>query len=370
MFLPAILLIASISIILIMFFNKTNKEKIIWTHFYTRGKDAGFTIRELEILRRLILQINPEEPSSLFTSQEHLENCIRNFIRAINLAGGTGDPESQDLLSKLFDYRQKIEVDKPTGRGGIYSSRQISNGQNLRVLVEGSGVFRSQVIVNNDSSLVISLPISNKAPGSFSWMGQRLSIYFWREEDAGYVFDTDVMDELITRGLASLKVNHSDSLFRTQKRKSIRLKLHKPAYLYLLENDEDANVPETEPGLNCYLEDLSDSGCAIMVGGLGEADMRIKVQFELNNNPIIMSGTVRSVAYKEDLNRSLLRVEADPLLIEMRNIILGEVFGMMPEDEDDLPFKLLSEEAEKMNADRGIGAVARGDLDGIGALFN
>ena len=146
--------------------------------------------------------------------------------------------------------------------------------------------------------------------------------------------------------------------------------MHKPAYLYLLENDKDANTPETEPGLNCFMEDLSDSGCAIMVGGLGEADMRIKVQFALNNNPIVMSGTVRSVAYKEDINRSLLRIEADPLPIEIRNLILGEIFGTMPEDEDDLPFKLLGEEAEKVMADRGIGAVSRGDVDGIGALFN
>ena len=366
MFFPAFLLVASISAVIMVFLNKTNKDKTVWTLFYTKGRDSGFSIRELEILRRLVLQSNLEEPSSLFSSQEQLEICIRNYVKAI---GGIGDLESQDLLSKLYDFRQKIEVDKPTSRGGIYNSRQISGGQNLRVLVEGSGVYGSQVISNDTDYLIISLPVSNKS-GSIPWVGQKLSLYFWREEDAGYVFDTEVVDELFAKGLSYLKVEHSDSLFRTQKRKSIRLKMHKPAYLYLLENDREANKPETEPGLNCFLEDLSDSGCAIMVGGLGEADMRIKVQFALNNNPIVMSGTVRSVAYKEDINRSLLRVEADPLPIEIRNLILGEIFGTMPEDEDDLPFKLLGEEAEKVLADRGIGAVASGDVDGIGALFN
>ena len=369
MFLPAFLLVAAISGVILVVYNKTNKEKSLWTLFYSKGKDAGFTIRELELLRRLVQEVNLDDPSALFSSQEQLELCIKTFVRAINNSGGTGSQESQDLLSKLYDFRQKIEMDKPTGRAGIFNSRQISDGQNLRVLLEGSGVFRSQVVKNDNDFLIISLPVSNRPAGSFSWMAQKLSLYFWREEDAGYVFDTEVVDELFSKGLASLKVVHSDSLFRTQKRKSIRIKMNKPAYLYLLEDDTLANEPETKPGLNCYLEDLSDSGCAIMVGGLGESDMRIKVQFALNNDPIIMSGTVRSVAYKEDLNRSLLRVEADPLPIDIRNKILGEVFGTMPDDADDLPFKLLGEEADAVMSDRGIGAVSRGDTDNIGVSF-
>jgi hypothetical protein len=55
--------------------------------------------------------------------------------------------------------------------------------------------------------------------------------------------------------------------------------------------------------------------------------------------------------YKEDLNRSILHVEADPLPIEIRNMILGEVFGMLPEEEEDLPFRLLGEEAENTGSE-------------------
>ena len=64
-----------------------------------------------------------------------------------------------------------------------------------------------------------------------------------------------------------------------------------------------------------------------------------------------MGGTVRSVEYKEDQNRSILRIEADPLPIEVRNQILGEVFGMLPEEEEELPFRLLGEEAEELTAE-------------------
>ena len=64
-----------------------------------------------------------------------------------------------------------------------------------------------------------------------------------------------------------------------------------------------------------------------------------------------MTGTVRTVIYKEDINRSLLRIEADPLPMQTRNLILGEVFGMQDSNDDDLPFKMLDEEAANIGTD-------------------
>jgi c-di-GMP-binding flagellar brake protein YcgR len=159
------------------------------------------------------------------------------------------------------------------------------------------------------------------------------------------------MEEVFSKGIASLKLSHTDSLFRTQKRKSVRVKLHKPAFLYPVANEEELGRVEMTPGLKCFIEDLSDTGCAVTIGGKAQADMRVKIQFIQSNSPLCMSGTIRSVAFKEELNRSLLHIEADPLPIEIRNKIMGEVFGMLPEDEESLPFRLLGEEAEEMMED-------------------
>ena len=328
----------------------SGRAKSGWIQFYAKGKDAGFSFREIELLRRLALKSQLEDPSSLYWSQNQLDLCIKSFVRNIHLSGETDKKPNQDFLAKLYNFRKKIEMEKPRIKNGISNSRQISDGQNLRVLVAGSGVFKSQIVKNTAQYLTISRPTSNKLPGSFSWQGRKLSVYFWREDDAGYVFDTEVLDEVFSKGIASLKISHMDSLFRTQKRKSIRVKMHKSAFLYLLANEEEANKLEVNPGLKCFLEDLSDTGCAITIGGKAAAGLRIKVQFALNNTPICMGGTVRSVEFKEDLNRSLLHVEADPLPIEIRNQILGEVFGMLPEEEEDLPFRMLGEEAEEMSS--------------------
>ena len=353
MLLPILILVIVVSGVVVLVLSVTNKEKSGWLKFYSAGKEAGFSFKEIELLRKLASKSNLEDPSSLFWSQNQLDVCIRSLVRSMHLSGDADDQVNQDFLSKLYDFRKKIEMEKPRIKNGISNSRQISDGQNLRVLVAGSGVFKSQIVKNTSQYITISRPTSTKLPGTFSWPGLKISVYFWREDDAGYVFDTDVLDEVFSKGIASLKIGHSNTLFRTQKRKSIRVKLHKSAFLYLLAKEEEINKIEVNPGLKCFLEDLSDTGCAVTIGGKAVAGLRIKIQFALNNTPIVMSGTVRSVEYKEDINRSLLHVEADPLPIEIRNQILGEVFGMLPEEEEDLPFRMLDEEAEGMNARSG-----------------
>jgi len=255
----------------------------------------------------------------------------------MRLSGTENDKEEHDFLSKLYDYRKKIEMEKPAVKHGIVNSRQISEGQHLRVTLAEWGTFKTQVIKNSNQYMIISKPTSEKfeLPGSFSWQGEKLSFYFWRSDDAGYTFESVVQDEMFSKGLPGLKISQAESLVRTQKRKSIRIRIHKPAFLYLIANEDDAGKPEENPGLKCFLEDLSDTGCAVSVGGKASVNMRLKVQFVLNNSVVCMSGTVRSLQYKEDEKRSLVHIESDPLPIEVRNQILGEIFGMIDDDDED-----------------------------------
>jgi c-di-GMP-binding flagellar brake protein YcgR len=343
-----IVIIAVLAVIMVII-ARPKSEKGSWVQFFAKGKDAGFSFREIELLRRLAVKCNIDDPSSLFWSQNQLDICIRSMVRNIRMTGESDDNGTQDFLSKLYDFRKKIEMEKPRIKSGISSSRQISEGQPLRILVAGTGVFKSQVVKTANQYLTISRPTNTKVPPGFSWNGVKISVYFWRADDAGYVFDSFVEDEVFSKGISSLKISHSDSLLRTQKRKSVRIKIHKSAFLYLLKEDDQPGTIEVTPGLKCFLEDLSDTGCAVTVGGKAVADLRVKVQFALDNAAVSMAGTVRSIDFKEDVNRSLLHIEADPLPLETRNQILGEVFGMLPDDDDELPFRLLDEEAEDLS---------------------
>jgi hypothetical protein len=164
--------------------SRSKKEKNgNWVQFYSLGKEAGFSFKEIELLRRLAVQCNIEDPCALFWSQQQLDICIRSMVRSIRMSGESEEQGTQDFLSKLYDFRKKIEMNKPQIKNGISNSRQISEGQILRILVTGTGVFKSQVVKNNSQYITISRPINSKIASSMSWNGMKISVYFWREDD-------------------------------------------------------------------------------------------------------------------------------------------------------------------------------------------
>ena len=352
-----ILLLAGL--LVAIFLTRSRETSGNWIQFFSKGKEAGFTIKDLEQLRKLVSSCNIKDPVGIFKSQKQFETIIRSMVNTVRLSGERSDPTVQFFLSKLFDYFKKIEMDASENKTRISNSRQISEGQVLRVLVAGTGVYKSEVVKNFGNYLTIARPVGSKNAASMQWNGLRVSIYFWREDDAGYVFDSEVIDEVFSKGISSLKIEHTDALFRTQKRKSLRVRFCKPAFVYLVNDSDNPHRLEKSAGLRGMLEDISDTGCSFKVHGQATAGLRLKVQFSLDRIPICMPATVRSVEYNHESNTSLVRMEADPLPIGTRNHILCEVFDLLPEeDEDELPFRVLEEEAEAAspNLKQGEGA--------------
>jgi len=313
----------------IYFFSRFKKEMGgNWVAFFAKGKEAGFSFKEVEMLRHLAIQCNLDDPIALFWSQSELDKCIHAMVRGIKISGDSDEQGTHDFLSRLYDFRKKIEIIRHDTRGGISNSHQIGEGQVLKIMVPGNkGNFTSQVIRNTNQYLTISRPVGGPNSPMTTWHGSKISVCFWKEGDAGYIFDTKVIDEIYSKGISSLKIAHSETLSRTQKRNSVRIKMLKAAFLYLAEDGEPPHRLEADPGLKCFLDDLSDTGCAVMVSGKADAGLRVKVQFELSGVPICMTGTVRSTSFNEVTNRSVLHIEAESLPMEIRNQILGEVFG-------------------------------------------
>jgi c-di-GMP-binding flagellar brake protein YcgR len=295
-------------------------------HFRSQGRAAGFSSAEIRRLGELVGQSGKPDPYSLFQSPELMDHCIRSLARTLRESGGT-DLDLQILVERLYECRKRIQTE---GSGqGLISSREIEEGQNLRVISD-SVMYRSQVLKNTDQYMLISRPVNPEQRSAPVWQGRKISVYFWKEEDAGYVFDCNVLDEVRVKGFASLRLSHSNALLRTQKRRSLRVKTHKSTYLYVISDMIPPNRLETEPGLKCFVEDISDTGCSVSIGGKADKGLRVKLQFELDRRPFIMSGTVRSAEYNGETNRSLLHIEADPLSQEAKNAIFAEMFEAMP----------------------------------------
>jgi len=343
---PFLVLFALILIVLVFVMNSSGQKGGNWIQFFSKGKEAGFSMKDMEQLRRLVSTCQINDPVSIFKSQSQFEKVIRSMVNTLHSSGEYNDPVIQFFLSKLFDYYKKIDMQSSENKVRIVNTRQITEGQALRILVPGTGVFKSEVVKNSGNNLVISRPSNTKVNSTMEWYGLKLSVYFWREDDAGYVFDSEVIDEVYSKGISSLKIEHNNSLFRTQKRKSMRVKYRKAAFLYLLNEAENPHKLEKTAGLKVMLEDISDSGCAFRVMGRVNDGMRFKAQFLLNKIPVCVPGTVRSVDYNQQSNISVVHMEADTLPIGTRNFILCEVFNLLPEDdEDELPFRVIEEEA-------------------------
>jgi c-di-GMP-binding flagellar brake protein YcgR len=308
-------------------------KRYSWVEFYLKAKEAGMGLAEARQLRDAAVSAGLRDPTNILWSPRDMDRAIAVLDATLKREGRDRGREGVLLMDRAYALRKGLEFEQPRFKYGLRSSRQIGAGQRLRVLAHGIGVFGATVIDNHSRYIVISYPIGSRLPKDWVWKGKKVSIYFWRREDAGYVFDSYVIDDLRIRSVPVLQVSHSEALLRTQKRKSVRARSKLPAYLYLLKRIEGAyEKPEGAPGLRAMVQDLSEDGAAVAIGGKAVPGLQVKLQFGLDEGSVVMSGTVRSVDYNSESNRSVLHVEAVTPSPRMRNAIRSFVYNIREEE--------------------------------------
>jgi c-di-GMP-binding flagellar brake protein YcgR len=303
-----------------------------WVQFYAKGKESGFTLHEIHLLRRIAIETKLENPTSLFWSIKQLDRSIKEIIVKLRAKDLLDDQGSNQLLGKLFELRKKVEFDQPKYRLGLKSSREIQPRQRVKITLPGSGPFLAMVIENRQKYFALSYPQGPKTPAGFSWKGQQIGVHFWRAEDAGYFLKTRVLDDFLNQKYPIIHVAHSEEIARTQKRQSVRVKMNQPGYVYPLKSIQDANeAEENTPGLRCRMKDVSEDGAAIMVGGKTKAGLPLKLQFDLPSSRIVMCGVVKGVNFDNAKNVSLLHIQAVTSSPRIRNQILTYVYNLFGE---------------------------------------
>lgn len=306
-----------------------------YIHFFVTGLDSGFKPAQIAFLGKIAKTTGLEDPTTLFWSVPSLDRCTAEIVRKSKATGMVNDAETQNLLSGLYAYRTKLELDESRKKKGVQSSRDIAVGQRVRILLRGVGVFSSKVVRNTPKSMVLDYPSGTKVSGtSIDWTDRQISIYFWRHEDAGYVFDTVVIPDPVSAGRAVIHVAHADNLVRSQKRKSVRVRCSIYAQMYLLKPGEALeNALEPEPGMKCLVEDISEDGAMVIIGGKAVKGMQIKIQFMVHEVLIVMAGIIKAVEYNQDTNQSRIHFESGALNPRMKNAVLTFVYNVLPEAE-------------------------------------
>lgn len=301
-----------------------------WIPFYAKGRETGFTFREIGLLRRVAVESKADNPTALFWSLKQLDKSIRDIIIKLRAGGREDNAEANALLGKLFELRKRLEFDLPKYKLGLKSSKNIMVRQRVKLTLPGAGPFGSIVVENLPRYLALSYPQGPALPEGFSWKGQTVGVHFWRAEDAGYYFQTKVLNDFTERQYPIIHIGHSDGLVRTQKRRSVRVSTDVPGEVFPLKSIDVANeLPEQNKGLRCRVQDLSEGGAAVLIGGRAKAGLPIKLQVEVSGRPVVMSGVVKTATFDGKSNRSVLHIQAVPLSDASRNRVLTFVYNLL-----------------------------------------
>ena len=314
--------------------------------FFSTGADAGFTFSEISMFWKLAKRANVEEPLDLYVSFPALNKAISHFITESKAANREYAPDVQAFLSKLYKYRTKISIEHENKKG-LDSTRYLYKGQKLRIILPKHGVFASEIL-DSGRYIVCRLPTQKKLINlkADQWLHKRISVYLWRKGDAGYVFDTLVSETGVHLGTPAIYINHTNKLLRTQKRRSVRAPCNMIASLYFMNDEVMDFAAESQPGYKCLLEDISEDGALIRVGGLGRNNVKIKIQFTLQDKVIIMYGIVRAVEYNKTHNQSRLHFECVNITDDMRNAVLTFVYDILPQEEKEVLVALAETEED------------------------
>jgi c-di-GMP-binding flagellar brake protein YcgR len=335
-----ILALAFAAVLALILLRRAGGGRFPWMQFFLKGRESGFIFREINLLRRVAVEAKLENPTALFWSIKQLDRAIKGTIIKYRADGKEQDPEYNLLLAKLFELRKRVEFDLPKYKMGIKSSKKLVPKQHLRITLKELGPFGSIIVENLSRYMAVSYPQGPKLPEGFSWKNQKIGVYLWRAEDAGYFFQTKVVEDFIDKKYPILHIAHSDNLIRAQKRNSVRVEMDATAELFPLKTLSQGNeVPEEARGLRCRLVDLSEGGAALLIGGKARVGLPVKVQFTIVDSVIVMHGVVKGLNFDQNKNRSLIHLQATAPSVTMRNKILTYVYNLFGERATIVPGK-------------------------------
>ena len=296
---------------------------------------AGFTASQVSFLRKTAKSSGFIDLSELLRSPAELDKCTAFIVKQVRHNGTESDKKMQDVLSSLYECRRKMDLDDSRKKPGLATSRDIKPGQPLRIIFSGMGNFSSKVIENSSDGLIIDLP---RAPSvmatSIDWDNKQLKVFFHRVNDAGYVFFTSVIPNEPGEKRAVLRLRHVNRLDRFQMRQNTRAKCSIPAQAYILSVGMSEREMESESGIKCVLQDLSGTGAMFLAKAQVSRGARIKLQFMIQDEPIIMAGIAKEANYNDAKNTTVVNFECTSIDPAMRNMVLALVYNVLPKREE------------------------------------
>jgi len=267
--------------------------------FMRVGRDVGLDKQHIEYLERLIRSLKVKYPSLIFTNPQLLDAVLKRGIASVERQPGLLDRERVTKLNLIWEIKQLIENNSKKGIG-LRSTFLVKPGQTMILTAYNGERYHSKLISNHTNGLTVTMPVISVEKEHLFKKGNRLKVFFWRENDSGYSFITRVIET----DRANLHILHSRKIKREQHRKYSRKPLKKSCFLYPAEIVEETRRNGHEKKIVIHdnmrhmgiISDISVGGCSISSTRAYKKGAYMKLEFDLRiSSPIVAYGKVQSV---------------------------------------------------------------------------
>ncbi len=284
---------------------RTPEEQAKYSRFVFRrtAKAMGLPNPHADMLQYLVKACKVKQPFLVFTSPGLLDDVLKKGIYSIENSRDLPEEEKERRKSILFQIKQILESNARRG-SGLHSTQSLRPGQSLTITPEGGGNFPSKVVSNMKDFLTVAAPTAG-AHEEARWMrGTKLSVYLWRENDAGYSFPSKVLGYDTVKGIPCVLIQHGKALRRAQRRRNRRKPIMRACFYYPIQimemgvghKAEKKAVVENHLRSLGTVVDLSAGGCAIQAMSPFEPGRLIMIEFDIDRQaPIRAFGKVKKI---------------------------------------------------------------------------
>jgi c-di-GMP-binding flagellar brake protein YcgR len=271
--------------------------------FSRTAKAMGLPGVHADTLQTLVLACKVKQPFLVFSSAGLLDDVLRKGIYSIDNTRSYSEEEKERRKAVLYEIKQILESNTRKATN-LKSTQYLRPGQALTITPETGGHYASKIVSNMKDFLTVSAP-STPAEGGTRWMrGTKLSVYFWRENDAGYSFPSKVLGYDTVKGVACVLIQHGKALRREQRRRARRKPIMRACFFYPIHIAEVGFGRKAEKKATVELQhralgtvvDLSAGGCAVQAMSPFEPGALVMIEFDIDKKaPIRAFGKVKRV---------------------------------------------------------------------------
>ncbi len=299
-----------------------------WHDFYKIAKMRALSKKETEVLKRLVISRKIAKPTLIFTSATILDSCIQRAVRRLTLQETKGESNA-NMINMYYRLRNKIS----RGRSGriIRSTRGIDVGVKMRLGIQDFGYFNARVVKNVTDYLGMSIPVLPQGK-TINWARKKVKCSFWRENDAVYVFESKVIDVVVTEEIEAICIRHTYKIARIQKRlyprKNVRLPVFFSKMQIIMEGGKKkAFVDKKETHWGTII-DISVGGMSIETTAPISKNNFVRVDFELREEYKVLGyGKVKRIERDASRKTWVMNIQTTKMDKKYKNEIFAVLYN-------------------------------------------